>query len=289
METNNLYVGARARERARERERESERARERESERARERERQRQRQRERESSGERKKERGSKPDSRLCLGSSRGTGSSPTALGAMAAPKTCKKDAKKEKDDDEEELKFVEKLFDQTKDQLLELREKMAEARKRREKRLEKEHQEEDAPIGAQLRDRRRCQPERFARHGQCGGQLRHGSSCDRAARERRDAAEGQRSPLQDGVRRGAARRRKGRGHQHFAGRPRGHDPAEGPGFTAYSCLEHFAFLQGTGGLLVPKGSAFAKEADEALRKLAWKHKRLRMERKDGSGFCGQP
>ena len=41
----------------------------------------------------------------------------------------------------------------------------------------------------------------------------------------------------------------------------------------AQACKTHFAFLHGTGGLLVPKGSAFAKEADELLRKLAWKHK----------------
>ncbi|CAE7515888.1 unnamed protein product [Symbiodinium natans] len=41
----------------------------------------------------------------------------------------------------------------------------------------------------------------------------------------------------------------------------------------AQACKTHFAFLHGTGGLLVPKGTAFAKEADEALRQLAWKHK----------------
>ena len=41
----------------------------------------------------------------------------------------------------------------------------------------------------------------------------------------------------------------------------------------AQACKTHFAFLHGTGGLLFFKGSAFAKEADELLRKLAWKRK----------------
>ena len=52
----------------------------------------------------------------------------------------------------------------------------------------------------------------------------------------------------------------------------------------AQACKTHFAFLHGTGGLLVPKGSAFAKEADELLRKLAWKHKGVatKMQVKNG-------
>ena len=52
----------------------------------------------------------------------------------------------------------------------------------------------------------------------------------------------------------------------------------------AQACKTHFAFLRGTGGLLVPKGSAFAKEADELLRKLAWKHKGVatKMQVKNG-------
>ncbi|CAE7228779.1 unnamed protein product [Symbiodinium sp. CCMP2592] len=52
----------------------------------------------------------------------------------------------------------------------------------------------------------------------------------------------------------------------------------------AQACKTHFAFLHGTGQLLVPKGSAFAKEADEALRKLAWKHRGVatKMQVKNG-------
>ncbi|CAE7344151.1 unnamed protein product [Symbiodinium natans] len=52
----------------------------------------------------------------------------------------------------------------------------------------------------------------------------------------------------------------------------------------AQACKTHFAFLHGTGGLLVPKGTAFAKEADEALRQLAWKHKGVgtKMQVKNG-------
>ncbi|CAE7838419.1 unnamed protein product, partial [Symbiodinium sp. CCMP2592] len=62
---------------------------------------------------------------------------------------------KNPKTEDENELEDVEKLFDQTKGQLLELREKMAEARKRREGRLEEKRQEEENLAEAIRRSRR--------------------------------------------------------------------------------------------------------------------------------------
>ena len=84
-----------------------------------------------------KGERGSKPDSRS-RGSRRGTGPSPTALGAMApkAPSDAKKGREKGKGKGKDE--DSRRLFDQAREQLQDLKTRMERAKKRRDARAQR-------------------------------------------------------------------------------------------------------------------------------------------------------